>query len=104
MLATNHGMIVRKRVVYVHVLEKTPDVCLEEAFDLFEVEFRVYKDSSDIGFDNVGKALKLPEHNIHGHILILSSYLGRIFNCSPIILATIRFVLQLFKLNHKFAV
>ena len=46
--ATNYGMIIRKRIVYMHVLEETPDVCLEEAFDLLEVEFRVYEDSSDI--------------------------------------------------------
>ena len=64
---TNHGMIVCKRVVYAHVLEKAPDVCLEETFDLLEVEFRVYEDSSNIGFDDVGKALKLSEHTISSH-------------------------------------
>ena len=52
-------MIVCKRVVYVHILEKTSDVCLEEAFNLLEFEFRVYEHGSDVGFDNVSKALKL---------------------------------------------
>lgn len=59
MSATNHWVIVRKCVIYVHILEKPSDVCLEKAFDLLEVEFRVYEDSPDIGFDNVSKALKL---------------------------------------------
>lgn len=74
MLATNYGMIIRKRVVYMHILEKTPDVGVEEAFDLMEVEFRVDEDSSDIGFDDVSKALKLCEHKVFGRVVDMWAY------------------------------
>lgn len=50
-------MIVGEFVVDGHVFEEPADVVVEEALDFFEVELRVYENSTNVRFDNVGKGL-----------------------------------------------
>ena len=51
-------MAVCESVVDAHVFEVPSDVSLEEPFYLIVVEFRIYKDRSDIRFYDVRKALR----------------------------------------------
>ena len=50
-------MAVGESVVNGHVFEVMTNMGFEKAFDFGEVEFRIYEDGTNVGFDDVGKTL-----------------------------------------------
>lgn len=52
-------MLVCKGIVYRHVVEVWLDIFLEEDLDYLEVETRIDKGGSKIGFDHVRQALHI---------------------------------------------
>ena len=51
-------MVVGIGVIDIHVLEEPSDVLIKEALDLAVVEFRVYKESANVGLHNVRERLR----------------------------------------------
>ena len=64
-------MVVGISVVNIHVFEEPSYVLIEEALDLAVVEFRVYKESADVGLHNVRERLRI--------VLAITAWLSSLF-------------------------
>lgn len=87
-------MLVRKGIIYCHIMEVWLHKSLVKAFNHCEVETRVHETSAQVSFDHIGQALDCPRQAGRNNSGFQKSYLWGVFGDNPEIYCPVAFVLR----------